>query len=256
MSFFLGDTLQPRSWSKEAAFYREILASGRSRNSNIYKAHEFLGWTIGENRRSDDGMYLSSDEGIRSMDTDYSYGDRKARIRVALVGDSYTFAQDVFFADTWGHRLEQMLGEDFQILNFGVPGYGTDQTLLRFEHDALAWQPDIVIFGVSPHDLSRAMTVYSFILFPGWVTPYSKPRFAIDAEHLRTINTPLNDPHEIFSAKTIDKLPFLEYDSGYNAKDWVMAVLSPIVFGAWCTKTSYQTGLRKMSSYRIRHGPM
>ena len=44
---------------------------------------------------------------------------------IALLGDSYVFASDVNYEDSWGHRLEQKLGSAVQVLNFGVPGSGS-----------------------------------------------------------------------------------------------------------------------------------
>ena len=83
------------------------------------------------------------------------------------------------YEETWGHYLEKALGSEFQVSNFGVPGYGVDQTYLRYEKDARMWNPKIVIFGLISHDVERTMFVYPFLALPEWNTPFSKSRFIL-----------------------------------------------------------------------------
>ena len=80
--------------------------------------------------------------------------------------------------------------------------------------------PDVVIFAFIPHDLLRSMSVYSFIRFPEWESPYSKPRYVLEAGSLRLINTPLSEPAVLFGKDSVDQLPFLEYEPGYQRSDW------------------------------------
>jgi hypothetical protein len=90
------------------------------------------------------------------------------------VGDSFVFADEVTYEDTWGDRLEKALGSEFQVLNFGVTAYGVGQAYLRYEKDARKWYPKIVIFGFISDDLERTMRVYAFLGFPGWDIPFFK----------------------------------------------------------------------------------
>lgn len=40
--------------------------------------------------------------------------------------------------------MDQLLGEEVQVLNFGVSGYGVDQAYqLRYEKDAKRWKPKV-----------------------------------------------------------------------------------------------------------------
>lgn len=54
------------------------------------------------------------------------------RYRIAIVGDSFTFKLEVPYEKTWGHQFEIALGPGWQVLNFGVDGYGLDQAFLRY----------------------------------------------------------------------------------------------------------------------------
>jgi hypothetical protein len=125
------------------------------------------------------------------------------------VGDSFVFADEVTYEDTWGDRLEKALGSEFQVLNFGVTAYGVDQAYLRYEKDARKWNPKIVIFGFISHDLERTMHVYAFLAFPGWDIPFSKPRFIVRDGALARMNVPPLTPDAIFSRQSISELPFL-----------------------------------------------
>ncbi len=216
----LGIILLPRSWEDEVARNRELLRQVELKGGAYIVYDDLMGWTVGRNRRSADGLSFSSVEGIRSPRPDMALADRRPAHRIALVGDSHTFSADVGYEDSWGHYLEQELGESVQVLNFGVPGYGVDQAYLRYKRDVRSWRPEVVIFGVFPHDLTRAMTVYSFVSFPEWVYPFAKPRFILDGERLVALGAPPLAPEAIFSKRSIMELPFVEYDRGFFPAEW------------------------------------
>jgi hypothetical protein len=179
-----------------------------------------MGWTVGPHRRSSDGLYWSSSEGIRAPQEGVSFAQLREKTRIALVGDSYTFGEHVTYEDTWGDHLEKALGSEFQVLNLGVPAYGVDQAYLRYEKDARKWNPKIAIFSFISHDLDRTMNVYPFLAFPTWDPTFSKPRFIIRDGVLTRMNVPPLTPDAIFSRQSISELPFLEYDRGYRKSDW------------------------------------
>lgn len=211
--------LLPKQWEKIALHYRRLLGS-ESGKFNYVVYDDVMGWTVGANKQGSNGMYWSSSEGIRAPWAGINFGKSTGKPRIAIVGDSFTFGQDVKYEDTWGDCLEKMLGEKFQVLNFGVPGYAIDQSYLRYEKDVLKWKPKIVIFGFIANDVIRSMTVYPFIKFPTWDWPYSKPRFIVRDGILKSINMPPPRPEDVFSHGSFPDLPFLEYDSGYRENDW------------------------------------
>lgn len=76
--------------------------------------------------------------------------------RIALLGDSQAEALQVPWGATFGEVLERRLAEcpdlppgteRVEVLNFGVSGYGTAQALLTLRHQALAYDPDLVILA-------------------------------------------------------------------------------------------------------------
>lgn len=217
---FLGTRLGPRDWTSLSAHNRDELRRRTEKEGAYYDYDPVLGWTVGKSRQSPDGLYLSSVEGIRSQRPGMVHAEATPGHRIALVGDSYTFCEDVSYDDSWGNQLERRLGPGFQVLNFGVPGYGIDQAYLRYKLHARTWKPDVVIFGIFPHDLVRSMTVYSFVGFPESRSLYSKPRFVSEPPNLRLLNVPTITPQVMFSLGSITELPAIDYDWGFHPQDW------------------------------------
>ena len=216
---FRNTVLLPRSWQDTAASNQQVFdkASG---DLSYLVYDDALGWTVGANRRGGDGMYLSSAEGLRAASQGAVLAGPKMRHRVAIVGDSFVFAERVTFEDSWGHLLEANSGGKLEVLNFGVGGYAIDQAYLRFKKDILGWQPDIAILAFPLADFHRTVTVYPFINWPEWGVPFSKPRIVRDGSALKVLNFPTIAPPAMFSKASIADLPLLGHDAGYRARDW------------------------------------
>ena len=211
--------LAPKDWDTGRAHLREVWEKGSGDLSyQVYDAQ--LGWNLGPNRRSADGLYLSSLEGIRAPRPDVSFGDLPPKRLIAVLGDSYAFGEKVRYEDAFPAQLEERLGPQYRVLNFGVPGYGVDQSYLRYISDVLSWKPEIVVFSFVWHDLLRTMSVYSFLSFSGFGIPLSKPRFLLTPAGLKQINVPTLAPEEILTKTRVSDLPFLEHTLGYYPLDW------------------------------------
>ena len=218
-SSFAGTLLLPRSWDHVKARNAELLKHAPS-NISYFVSDSLLGWAVGRSRRSADGLYLSSAEGLRSPRSGMAYADHPSSHRIAIVGDSYTFGLEVPFHESWGFQLERALGDEFAVLNFGVDGYGVDQAYLRYDRDVRPWRPTLTIFGFVQHDLYRSLSVYNFVTFPEWGFPFSKPRFTLKAGTLELLNAPVIGPSDIFAKQSVTDLPFIGYDAGYNPDAW------------------------------------
>ena len=239
---FANTLLLPRPWEQVVAQNRAVLERAAARGT--YLVHDTdLGWTIGPGRRSadynrdfvalhaphllgrrgaaDSHIYFSSTEGIRSPRAGMSFAALPARPRIALVGDSFTFGLEVRYEDTWGHRLETALGGAFQVLNFGVDGYGVDQAYLRYRRDVVPWRPDVVVLGIINDDLRRTMCVYGFLCHGAMSQmPFPKPRFVLREDRLAALNLPLPTPESLFAKPSIQDLPFIEYDWSFDPVEW------------------------------------
>ncbi len=79
------------------------------------------------------------------------------RLRIATFGDSFTFGQGVEEDESWPAAMGAALGErgvDVEVLNFGVPGHGTPQSVAHALRVAPRVDPDVVLVGVFTNDLS------------------------------------------------------------------------------------------------------
>lgn len=211
--------LAPQEWDRVARANRQLLDEAAARLSYLIY-DDLMGWTVGPNRKSANGLYYSSSEGLRAPHEGVSFSTFTGKARIALVGDSFTFGEEVAYEDTWGHLLEKSLGSDYQVLNAGVGSYALDQALLRFEKDVRQWNPKVVIFGFISHDVERTMRVYPFLSFPEWKLPFSKPRFILRDGTLKKLNVPPLAPPAVFSRESVFELPFLEYDKGFKPDRW------------------------------------
>ena len=118
------------------------------------------------------------------------------RLRIATIGDSFTFGTHQPDARIWPARLAEAIGEQggpqVEVLNFGVPGFGTDQALLRLERDVLSYRPDVVVWGIFETNPQRSRRHFSF---------YAKPRFDLRGAELHLAHVPVPSPEELRDAQ-------------------------------------------------------
>jgi len=105
------------------------------------------GWIRGESE-----TYVSMNRaGYR--DVDHPLAKPPRTYRIVVLGDSMTEAVEVPLDETYWRRLAAPLaacrgdGENVEILNFAVNGYGTAQEYLTLDKWALAWRPDLVLLA-------------------------------------------------------------------------------------------------------------
>ncbi|HUP39178.1 MAG TPA: hypothetical protein VM115_03580 [Vicinamibacterales bacterium] len=91
----------------------------------------------------------------RGVRDDKEIGPKGSRERrVLILGDSYVFAVQVPFRETFGERLEAQLnasdaGLTWRVINAGVQGYGPVEEWLWYENTGAALEADIVLIVVS-----------------------------------------------------------------------------------------------------------
>ncbi len=95
-------------------------------------------------------------------DFEYKIDKDPGVTRIAVVGDSIAYGidiEDAGFEKTYAKRLETLLNKEnkkrFEVLNFGVPGYGTVQIFEHFKDKIMKYKPDIVIYGYWFNDFNK-----------------------------------------------------------------------------------------------------
>lgn len=79
------------------------------------------------------------------------------RLRIAALGDSFTFGQGVELAEAFPSVLGRELtsaGLPAEVLNFGVPGHATPQEVALVEDRVAATRPDLVLIHVFANDMT------------------------------------------------------------------------------------------------------
>lgn len=146
-----------------------------------------LGWEINEKAKW--GLYASNSQGLRAL-RDYSLLPAAGKIRIAAFGDSFVHCDDVAFDDSWGEILARA-DPRYEVLNFGVGGYGLDQAFLRYR-SAVRFRPHIVIIGYMSENINRNVNIFRPFYNRSTGLPLSKPRFRLAGDRLVLESNPLS----------------------------------------------------------------
>lgn len=92
---------------------------------------------------------------------DYPIPRPKDTIRILALGDSFTMGVGVREEDTFANQLERLLNQkakasgpvrNYEVINCGVSGYGTQEERQLYELHAARYQPDIVLLSMVWND--------------------------------------------------------------------------------------------------------
>lgn len=128
---------------------------------------------------------------------------------IATFGSSFTYGEEVGHEQTWQSFMGRHLQQN--VLNFGVGGYGFDQSLLLARQKLPQLQSQHVILGFIKDNLHKALTIYPpFIHRFGGAPAFSKPRYkVVEDKQLELIANPLSsrdDLHHLSDENYIAKL--------------------------------------------------
>lgn len=97
---------------------------------------------------------------IDFRDAEHPVDKPEGMVRIAFIGDSYTFGQGVEAEERFSDRVAARLDElwsDVRVvsLNFGRPGASTADVLRIYESGVQAFDPDIVVYSFVLNDFSN-----------------------------------------------------------------------------------------------------
>lgn len=128
----------------------------------LYIADDHRGWSLrpgtsGKGTQAGAGWISVNSEGLR--DREYAKSKPDNTIRIAVLGDSFTEAQQVALEDTYWSVMEDTLtschnwiGHNVEVINFGVSAYGTAQELITLRHFVWDYSPDLVLLAFYPEN--------------------------------------------------------------------------------------------------------
>lgn len=158
-----------------------------------------LGWTI-------DPEFLPGEinaQGFRDTKDFTKLLVSSDKIRIMVLGDSFVFGACLKAEETFPNLLQAELSDNYEVFNFGVPGWSIDQMYLAYQHYKDLVDPDIVILAFIDDDIERMLESYRV-----W-EKLNKPSFTIDNGELvpRTSASQL----DLYFSEMIGKSVFLSF---------------------------------------------
>ncbi len=195
---YVSDSKWRLEWIK-----RKVDEKGNPKMDFFYAKHDpLLGWRLTPNIDKVQTFYekelTTNSKGIRSK-VEYNYQRPAGKVRILILGESFTFGTEVGDEETYPYYLQKIL-PSAEVINFGVFGYGFDQMLLYLKEEGLKYNPDIVIIPFLEIDKNRSLLGFR---------DYAKPYFVIENHKLSLKNVPIAAPeetykNEFFRSKLID----------------------------------------------------
>jgi lysophospholipase L1-like esterase len=93
--------------------------------------------------------YTHNSQGYRGRD----FAPKSQKARVITMGGSTTYGANVSDDQTWPVYLENLLGSDFEVLNFGVLGFSTAEHIIQAALIMPEYKPDVLIVHAGLNDL-------------------------------------------------------------------------------------------------------
>jgi hypothetical protein len=129
---------------------RKVWASGG------WSVDPLLGWGLFPDRESDQGGARCESNSLGLRDEEIPVQKPRGEIRLLTIGDSTVLGFGVRADQTFSDRLEKSLRKTahapVQVINAGIPGYTSCQSLLYLRDRGLELHPDVVIVETNFND--------------------------------------------------------------------------------------------------------
>lgn len=184
-----------RLWANEStSWQRSWVQRHKSTGKEIYyKFDEYdstKGWktipNITDMTVFEDKILNTNSIGLRGK-TEYQLKKDPYKLRILILGDSYTFGEEVSDNETYPYYLEN-INPNYAVINLGVHGYGHDQMLITLKELGNKYNPDIVLLGFIHADMKRNMVNFR---------DFAKPQFRVANGQLVLTNVPVPSPDTV-----------------------------------------------------------
>jgi hypothetical protein len=210
---------------QDVYFLKRILVpyntGGLNTSASLIKYDELRGWALNPHSRKTVGegqaaVRPHNSLGMRDPD-EYSDLPEDGVTRIAIFGDSFTYGFEVEREQSYPYLLEKM-ESGTEVLNFGVPGYGTDQAYLTYRK-LRATRPDftidLVLIGFTIENIYRNVNILRPAYSMTTGLPFTKPRYVIAEDGtLKLENLPPVPPDKLADLyRNPESYPMLEHET-------------------------------------------
>ncbi|MCL6294417.1 SGNH/GDSL hydrolase family protein [Jejuia spongiicola] len=132
----------------------KYLFQNNTNENTFFKEHPYLVGTPKENFRFPNlpkGFNITTDGNGHRVTKNYV--PSKDAINIVCIGGSTTFATGVPDKISWPYILQQKLGENYNVINLGVPGYSTLEGIIQLVTTVPELKPDILIIYQGWNDI-------------------------------------------------------------------------------------------------------
>ncbi len=194
LAFLIPQVAKRLQANEDYTYRRNWVHEHQKLGTEVYYAFDSYdpskGWIPKPNLRDvkvfDNKILNTNSKGLRGK-KDFPYTKTQQTLRILILGDSFTFGDEVSDDETYSYYLQQMLPHT-EVINMGVHGYGHDQMLILLREEGVKYEPDIVILGFLPLDMSRNLLVFR---------DFAKPRFVLKGGELKLTGVPVPRPEDI-----------------------------------------------------------
>jgi lysophospholipase L1-like esterase len=122
--------------------------------NQIFELHPYLVGRLKKNVRIEQDNKTISTTDFHTRWTGAPTDDQNA-IRIAVLGGSSTFGTRVTDADSWTALLQHRLGNEYSVINYGVPGYSTAEAIIQMALIVPERKPHVVVFYEGWNDIKN-----------------------------------------------------------------------------------------------------
>jgi len=151
-----------------------------------------LGWDYNQNAKYhlDENWFFFNSKGFRIESPNKKIDFLKPRI--LFIGGSITFGHGLSYENTYASKIGHLLKNRFEIVNLGVQGYGTDQTLIKLIKHIDYINPLIIVYTFIPDHINRNVNFNRTSYFGCLSFPGTKPLFTLKNGELIHKQKPVN----------------------------------------------------------------
>ena len=169
--------------------YKELVREG---TDQYYLPSRVLGWDLAPSASHSRFPYSTDIQGFRRAAPDGSVDPKLPT--VAFWGDSLVHGDEQSNEQSWLWKLQERFTGRLRIVNGGVPGYGSDQGLLRCLQRADEVNSKVNFLSYATSDLFRHVNIARPCLNHAADVPFLKPRYIINSVGgIERVNPPYTD---------------------------------------------------------------